>query len=45
MNNVGGTDVRYQLDPGNWTDRLSGEVCSGSVTLQTWAMLWLELAM
>ena len=45
LGNFGGAEARYQLEPGSWTDCLSGDARCGRVTLQPWAMLWLERAM
>ena len=45
LGNFGAAEVRYQLEPGGWTDCLGGELIQGRIALQPWAMLWLERAM
>ncbi|MEC5162457.1 MULTISPECIES: alpha-amylase family glycosyl hydrolase [unclassified Janthinobacterium] len=42
LGNFSGAEVRYQLAEGRWTDCLGGDARCGRITLQPWAMLWLE---
>ncbi|WP_317204880.1 alpha-amylase family glycosyl hydrolase [Janthinobacterium sp.] len=44
LGNFGASEARHQLEPGAWTDCLSGDLRCGRITLQPWAMLWLERA-
>lgn len=42
--NFGAASVHYQLEPGAWSDALSGQSHAGAIVLQPWAMLWLQRA-
>ena len=44
LSNFSGLALTHDLGDTEWVDGLSGDACSAEITLQPWAMLWLERA-